>query len=131
MGGRLIGEGQPEILHHYRLGTGVVKDERKPQASHGAVNNRGKGMRLPGLQVPLPGIDPPEGRHGKDQRANRHNASTRNRWKRILNCSGHQRKHKFSVPAPGCTREQNSATRAPGTAQPLGAEQLVSFILRR
>lgn len=30
MGGGLIREGQPEILHDYRLGTGVVKDERKP-----------------------------------------------------------------------------------------------------
>lgn len=104
MGGGLIREGQPEILHDYRLGTCVVKDERKPQASHRAVNNRGKGMRLPGLQVPLPGVDPPEGCDGKDQRANRHEAGARNRWERILNCSGRQGKHNFSVPAPGCAR---------------------------
>lgn len=30
MRGGLIREGQPEILHDYRLGTGVVEDERKP-----------------------------------------------------------------------------------------------------
>jgi hypothetical protein len=60
MRGGLIREGEPEILHNYRLGAGVVKDERKPQANHRVVENRRKGVRLPCLQAPLSGIDPPE-----------------------------------------------------------------------